>query len=181
MCSSWTWTTWTASWPVAEPAVVDTSPLIFLAGAGLLDLLEVVIGPASIPRTVAAEVRRRGPEDVTARALARAHWLAIVEDPPIPEVILARSLGPGESAVLAWALAHPPTEAILDDQAARRCATALDIRVRGTVGLVLAARRRGLLPAARPVLEQLRRSGMYLSDRVLEQALARVGESSPGV
>jgi predicted nucleic acid-binding protein len=34
----------------------------------------------------------------------------------------------------------------------------------------------GHIPAARPVIERLRASGMYLSDPVVDQALARVGE-----
>jgi predicted nucleic acid-binding protein len=61
-------------------------------------------------------------------------------------------------------------------RAGRRCATTLGIPIRGTLGLVLTAKQRGEISAARPVLEQLRLSGMYLSDRVMNQALALVGE-----
>ncbi len=64
----------------------------------------------------------------------------------------------------------------MDDLAARRCAGALGIPVRGTLGLVLTAKQQGEITAARPVLEQLRLCGMYLSDRVMNQALARIGE-----
>ncbi len=85
-------------------------------------------------------------------------------------------LGAGESAVLTWGYVNPGTEVIVDDLAARRCAAALGIPVRGTLGLVLTAKQQGILPAARPVLEQLRLSGMYLSDRVMNQALVLVGE-----
>jgi predicted nucleic acid-binding protein len=42
--------------------------------------------------------------------------------------------------------------------------------------VVIAARQHGVIPAARPVLEQLRRAGLYLSDRAMQQALALVGE-----
>jgi predicted nucleic acid-binding protein len=85
-------------------------------------------------------------------------------------------LGDGESSVLAWAYQYPGTEVIVDDLAARRCAAALGLPVRGTLGLVLIAKQRGAITAARPVLERLRQSGMYLSDSVLNQALALVGE-----
>jgi predicted nucleic acid-binding protein len=61
-------------------------------------------------------------------------------------------------------------------RAGRRCATTLGIPIRGTLGLVLTAKQRGEISTARPVLEQLRLSGMYLSDRVMNQALALVGE-----
>ena len=40
----------------------------------------------------------------------------------------------------------------------------------------LTAKQRRVIPAARPVLDQLRRHGMYLSDRVINEALAKVGE-----
>jgi predicted nucleic acid-binding protein len=46
----------------------------------------------------------------------------------------------------------------------------------GTLGLILTAKKRGMIPQARPVLENLQQSGMYLSDRILDQALKLVGE-----
>lgn len=85
-------------------------------------------------------------------------------------------LGGGESAVLSWGYAHPGTEVIIDDLAGRRCAETFGIPVRGTLGLVLIAKKREMIPAARPVLEKLRLSGMYLSEKVLNQALAKVNE-----
>ena len=91
-------------------------------------------------------------------------------------MVQAWDLGHGESSVLAWALTNPGTLAILDDLAARRCAATLRIPVRGTLGLVLVAKQRGRIEAARPVLEAMRGSGMYRSDSVLSRALALVGE-----
>ena len=63
-----------------------------------------------------------------------------------------------------------------DDLAARRCPATFRIPVRGTLGLVLLAKQRGRISAARPVLEAMCASGMYLSDPVLNKALALVGE-----
>jgi predicted nucleic acid-binding protein len=103
-------------------------------------------------------------------------WIQVLDPIPVPAVIQAWDLGPGESAVLAWAQLHPETEAIIDDLAARRCARVLGIGVRGTLGLLLLAKQRGRIARARPVLDALRREGMYLSDRVVDEALALVGE-----
>ncbi|HID56261.1 TPA: DUF3368 domain-containing protein [Candidatus Poribacteria bacterium] len=64
----------------------------------------------------------------------------------------------------------------IDDLAARRCASTLGIPVRGTLGLVLIAKQRGLIPAAKPIVEQLLSNGMYLSRKVINKALALVGE-----
>jgi predicted nucleic acid-binding protein len=59
-------------------------------------------------------------------------------------------------------------------QAARRCAQVLNIQTQGTLGLVVVAKQQGLVPAVRPVLEQL--AGMFMSDRLEDQVLAAAGE-----
>lgn len=78
--------------------------------------------------------------------------------------------------MLALAASFPGSTAVIDDLAGRRCAEAMGLLLRGTVGLVLAAKQAGRIAAARPILEQLRDSGMYLSDATLNRSLARVGE-----
>jgi predicted nucleic acid-binding protein len=161
---------------VADLAAVNTSPLIFLTRVNLLDLLQLAAPEIAVPAPVADEIRRRGAGDPSARALAETPWLQVVDAPAVPAAIQAWDLGPGETAVLAWCAARPGVEAIVDDFNGRRCARALDIPVRGTLGLVLLGKRRGRLLEARPVLELLRRSGMYLSDRVMNRALTTVDE-----
>jgi predicted nucleic acid-binding protein len=99
-----------------------------------------------------------------------------VEVRDIPTKIERWDLGAGESAVLAWCIGHPGAEAIIDDLAGRRCADALGVPVRGTLGLILIAKRRGHIDAARPILESMRRAGMYLSQAVLDRALSSVEE-----
>ncbi len=161
---------------MAERPAVNASPLIYLAGADLLNFLQLAGSEIVVTRPVAEEIRAGGSVDAAVRALESTSWLTVVDPPPVPPTIQAWDLGAGESSVLAWAHANPGTVAILDDLAARRCAAALRIPVRGTLGLVLVAKQRGRIPAARPVLEAMRASGMYLSDSVLNKALALVGE-----
>ena len=88
---------------MVEPPVVNASPLIFLAGAGLLDFLRLIAETALMPASVADEIHRRGLPDVTAQALQNNTWIIRIEDPPIPRIIQAWDLGEGESAVIAWA------------------------------------------------------------------------------
>jgi predicted nucleic acid-binding protein len=156
--------------------VVNASPLIFLANAGLLDFLRLAGDPVMVPLAVVREIQPGGLADAAYRALTQTNWLVTVDPGPVPPVIQSWSLGDGEASVLTWALTHPGTEALVDDLLARRCAASLGLAVRGTVGLVLTAKQRGIIAAARPVLEALRQSGMYLSDRVMNQALAVGGE-----
>lgn len=161
---------------VAEPAVVNASPLIFLSRAGLIDLLQLISTKIIVPEAVASEIEVRGGSDPTAQALADTSWLVITQTPPVPAQIQAWGLGPGESSVIAWAHAHKGSEAIIDDLAGRRCAAAFKIPVRGTLGLVLIAKQRGHISSARELLDELRQAGVYLSDRVLNEALRRVRE-----
>lgn len=161
---------------MTEPPVSDSSPLIVTSRAGQLHLLRVVNEIVCLPRAVLTEIRRYGPYDRTVRAIADTPWLVLVDVPEVAPVVRAWRLGDGESEVLSWALNHPGCEAIIDDSPARRRARALGIPVIGTAGVVLRAKQRGVIPAARPILERLRREGLYLSDRVLDEALTLVGE-----
>ncbi|HOE12051.1 MAG TPA: DUF3368 domain-containing protein [bacterium] len=159
-----------------ERPAVNASPLIFLAKADLLDLLQLVGKEIVVPAPVAREIEQRGRSDPTARAIENTAWLVVLDIPSVPEQIQSWDLGIGESSVLAWAYSHPGTIAILDDLAARRCAATLGIPVRGTLGLVLAAKKLGRISKARPILDKLRSSGMYLSERIVNEALSLVGE-----
>jgi len=134
---------------MVETAVVNASPLICLSRAGLADLLRQSAQTIVVPAAVAREILARGPRDLTAATLASSTWLKQVEDPAVPPGILAWDLGDGESSVLAWALAHSGARAVIDDLEARRCAESLGIPLRGTVGLILRARRAGLIDSAR--------------------------------
>lgn len=160
---------------MGETAAVNASPLIYLTGAGQLDLLQLAGDEIVVPRAVADEVGRWGPGDPVAQALAETTWLEVVPNSAVPPSVLAWDLGAGETAVLSSALTRQAT-AILDDRGGRRCALAHRIPVRGTLGLVLLAKKQGKIAAARPLLELMREQGMYLSDAVLNRALALAEE-----
>jgi predicted nucleic acid-binding protein len=162
---------------VADPPIANTSPLIVLAQGGRLDLLRVAGEQILIPRAVEREVRRFDLPDATKKVIVETPWLKVVDSGPVPPIISGLGLDHGEEAVLAWALAHSGTLAIIDDRRGRRAATAIGVPVVGTLGLILEAKRRAIIPAARPVVEHLlRTTDWYLSASFREQALARVGE-----
>ena len=157
-----------------EPPVVNASPVIVLARAGQIDLLRLLGDRIVIPAAVAAEVMVHS--DEAARTLNTEEWIEQVPPGPVSEVVAAWDLGAGESAVLTWALRHAGTLAVIDDYAARKCASTFGVTVRGTLGLALLAKQRGRVTEARPLVEELRRAGLYLSDAVVRDALALVGE-----
>jgi predicted nucleic acid-binding protein len=168
--------TWTMNLPVAEKAIINASPLIFLSRSHHLDLLKAFASVVWVPESVAAEILHRGQQDITARAIKETEWLVTKSVPDIPITIAEWRLGAGESSVLALASEHSGTEVVIDDLAGRKCAASLNVPVRGTLGIVLIAKKRGLIPKARPVIEDMMIAGLYLSRKVTNQALRRVGE-----
>jgi predicted nucleic acid-binding protein len=148
--------------------IVDASPRILLSKAGRLDLLRVGAGTVVVPAVVCEEIVVKGPADPTARALASAAWLDVVPVGEIPGPVAACRLDRGETAVLALAHGEPDCEVVLDDLAARRAAASL--------GVILLAKREGVLPAAHPTIEELRKVGLYLDDDFVADVLKRVGE-----
>ena len=160
-----------------ERVVVDASPLIVLFKSGLAELLPQLFSEVIVPASVRREVMVAGKEDDASAGLAKATWAVSVEDPIIPPIIAGWDLGAGESSVLALALNHEGTRAVLDDRAARNCAQALQILVLGTVGTIVLAKRRGLTPSVKIALTRMSDAGCWLSEDLVQAALREAGES----
>lgn len=160
---------------MANHVVINSSPLIFFSRSKHVAILEQFASQVLVPQAVAEEIQRRGTSDPTATLIKTTPWLEVVLTDRVPDEILEWGLGAGESAVLALALTRG-CEAVVDDLAGRRCAASIGIPVRGTLGIVLIAKRRGWIPSARAVMEDMLAAGLYLSRPVLDRALERVGE-----
>jgi len=162
---------------VPATLIVNASPLIYLSRVeGLTWLCRLSAERVEIPGAVIGEVSVGHDGHSIIRAVDAQSGVHRVEDVTIPTVIAAWDLGPGETQVLAHCLSRPGVIAVLDDGAARQCSRSLGISVVGTLGVVLAAKRLGLLSAARPVVEKLLAEGLYLSPSLVTEALADVGE-----
>lgn len=156
--------------------VVNASPLIFLSHIDALSLLGQLATEVRVPLSVREEVlARQGSEPMLAR-LDQAKFLRLEPNLPLPLEVAGWDLGAGESQVLAHALTLSNCEAVLDDLQARNCAKSLGIPVVGTLGILLRARKLGLIAAARPLIEELLGRQLYLSRDLVEKGLAEVGE-----
>lgn len=160
-----------------DSLVVNASPLIFLARVGGIDwLARLARPPLLVPRAVIEEVQVGPGGEQIVGMLAKDSRFKVPDDIQVPTLIGTWDLGSGESQVPAQGQASPGHGVVLDDLAARSCARNLGIAVIGTLGVVLAARRHGLIAQARPVIETLVREGMFLSRDLIEDALREVGE-----
>ena len=150
--------------------VVNASPVIVLARINHLFLLQQVAEELVVPAGVAKEIAQ-GPEDDPARQWLQAQGRELVREVQVvPPVIIAWNLGLGESEVLSWAYQNPGYEVILDDRAARNCALSLNLPVRGTISLILLAKRNGPLKEITPILLQLEQAGFRIGTNIISAA-----------
>lgn len=156
--------------------VVNASPLILLGKIGRVALLGELSDELIVPAVVAREVGAKPDGERIVSEIASLVGTRIEEDIITSPEIAAWNLGRGESQVLALAGTYPGSRAVLDDLEARRCAQSLGLPLIGTLGVVLRAKRKGVIERARPVIEHLRGVGLYASDTLVEQALAHLGE-----
>ena len=156
--------------------VVNASPIIVFSRLGLLDTFESVLPSCGIPFGVVEEIKA-GPKDNPASV-----WLVgtgsrhIVTVPTINPAVAGWDLGKGESEVITYCYEHKGSGAVLDDYAARKCAAALGIPIRGTLGLIVLSKRCGLLDEVAPVLDQLPQIGFRINAALIEEAKRLAGE-----
>jgi predicted nucleic acid-binding protein len=100
----------------------------------------------------------------------------IQDAPDISPFVRAWDLGPGESSVLSISEKVIDATAVLDDLAARRRAYALGLPVVGTLGLVLMAKKQGMISSARQTLETIVAAGLFVSARHIATICKQGGE-----
>ena len=82
----------------------------------------------------------------------------------------------GEAETIAFALENEVDVLLLDDKDARKIARSFGLRVTGTLGLLLLAKRKGLISQIAPYVEELRRNGFRISEEVVKRVLKEAGE-----
>jgi len=155
----------------------NTGPIIALAKADRLSVLQALYGTVHISAAVHRELLARIGSEATRIDDALRSFL-IVEAPLslFPEVEhLTRSLGAGEQQALGLALARAEL-LLLDDRAARQAARQLGVRITGVAGVLIEAKRHGFIPEVRPLLEAIRNQGYWLSEALIDTAARLTGE-----
>lgn len=159
------------------PVVTNSGPIIALAVVGQLNVLGALYDSVLVPGAVWGEVTEAGAGRPGAHELASATWVERVDIDPPPDRLLTEELGAGEAEAITLAVRRGARLLLLDDRRARRIAEiAYGLRVKGAAGVLVAAKRRGLIAAVRPLLEAMRIHGYHLSQRLIDSACREVGE-----
>jgi predicted nucleic acid-binding protein len=104
----------------------------------------------------------------------------MVEQPlpePLDRRLVESVLHSGEREAIGLALQTDAEWVVLDDEAARRLALSLGLPVTGTLGVLILAKRAGILPAVHPLLEALIAADFRIDARLRGWVLRNAGEA----
>lgn len=154
-----------------------TSPLIAFSLLERLDLLHALLGRITITEVVRSELLAGGdkPGQPAIAAAIRARRIQVIADtwpePTFPD------LDEGEASTLRAAIhQRAPCLVLIDERAGRAVARDLGIAHAGTLGLIVQAKKRGLVPAAKTLFERLFAQDFRVSAKLINEALAQASE-----
>jgi predicted nucleic acid-binding protein len=156
--------------------ICNTSPLQYLHQIGQLSILPALAGSIIVPPSVQVELDAGIVKGLDLPTIENLGWVRIQSPISAKAASLITDLGPGESQVLLLALEIPGSVALLDDAMARRVAIAKGIPIKGTLGLLIDAKRIGHLATVEPSLDRLQGLGFRLAQQTREAVLKLAGE-----
>ena len=161
--------------------VSDTSPLSNLAIVDHLFLLKEIYQTVIIPKAVAEELANAQTDEPRIAAVLLLDWVTVKNAQNvalIAELRNERLLDRGESEAIALALELNAEELLIDERLGRREAARLGISMTGVLGILLIAKRRGLIAAVRPVMDELITVARFrVSSQLYAEVLTAANES----
>ena len=159
--------------------VSNTSPITNLAGIGKLDLLHQLYGTITIPQAVYNEmagIGRTVPGTLEVQALP---WIATQSVIDLNQVTALQAvLDQGEAEAIALALQLSAELLIIDERPGRAIAQQCGIKIIGVLGMLLEAKRQGLIVVVKPLMDQLiNEVEFWISRSVYESVLQAANES----
>ena len=141
-----------------EKAIIDTSVLIALERINILDVLCRIYSHIILPEAVVNEF---GPPSIDCYSSEK------VKSPMVRLLVFDLNLGRGEAESIALA-SEIGLRLVLDDLKARKVAENLDLKITGTIGVLLKAESLALIDSAYDKAKELRDKGFYISDQLLD-------------
>lgn len=155
--------------------VSDTSAISNLLIIGRIDLLRQLYRRVVIPETVADELRVIATHRT---ALGELDWIETVElrDKAL-YTLLIETLDKGEAEAIGLSVELSADLLLIDERDGRAAASNLGIDIIGIAGVLVEAKRVGLLQLVKPELEKLATdAGFWISPGLVAEVLSSVGE-----
>ncbi|MCS7266288.1 MAG: DUF3368 domain-containing protein [Armatimonadetes bacterium] len=159
--------------------VSNTSPIMNLALIGRLDLLQALYTQLFIPEAVGKELECLAQHHNELKGIVGLDW---IKQMSVQNRVLVKSLqsilDEGEAEAIALAAELGADLLLIDERHGRKVCQRLGIKVIGLVGVLIEAKRRGILHEVKPYLDALvGQAGFWLSQPVYIRAMKEVGEA----
>lgn len=156
----------------ASIAVSNTSPLIALKHAGVLEKLYLLFQRIIVPPSVMREL------SVKEKEYFQSLSFLSVEEPRDRRLVLVLKtiVDKGEAEAITLAL-EKSNLLIIDDLKGRKVARRLGLEIIGTLGVLKAMKLKDILREVKPFIERLREKGFYISDDLINKLLSDIGEA----
>lgn len=156
--------------------IADAGPLIAFARVQQLGLLPQIFVRVLVTDEVIAECTVR-PDFAESQAIQEAFKNKLLHrcTAPASQFELALHVDAGEASAIAAAI-ELGCGVLMDDKAGRRMAKNFGVSAIGTVGVLVLAKQKKLIPAVKPILEQLTLTAYFLGDDLISNALLAAGE-----
>ena len=153
--------------------VVNSPPVILLQKIGHLDLLQKLYCRIFIAQAVYKEILADEDINTSERELLLSNnWIEVVEIENIDaKKMFVTSLHVGEVETIILAIEKSADLCVFDDLLARKHAKRFDLNVTGTLGVLVAAKKKGFIRSVAPLLERLVSVGMYVSKELCNTTL----------
>ena len=152
----------------------NTTPFIALSSIGQLDLLPRLFAQVCVVPEVVEECRAGGL--IAVPDLAGLPWLHMVPSSPEISTLALLELDKGEKHTIHAACQHKADLVIIDEKIGRNVAEYLGLSVIGSLGILLNAKRKGLIASFSQCVEEMRRHGLRYHPRLVERLKAECGE-----
>lgn len=158
--------------------VSDSTVLIGLAKIEKTDLLRDIFQKIYIPEAVFREVAEEGHLRAGAKTVREAAWIIKKQIGDHTQAnLLMTFLERGETEVLVLAKEIQADLVLLDEEKARKSAVRAGFKVMGLIGILIVAKRLGLITNIGTYIEKLQREKFRLSEKIVNEALKETGES----
>ena len=163
--------------PDGRDIVINTGPIVALVAAtGDLRVLQRY-RRVYVPLEVCREINVGGPEQFALTEFQQASWLHKSAAPISLSTMLGNTLDAGEASVIQFALDYDIQTVCIDETVGRRIARLSGLQVTGSLGVLLKAKMEGYPIRIAEAISRLRQRGIWLSDRVVRDALEQAGEN----
>jgi predicted nucleic acid-binding protein len=155
--------------------VINTGPIITLTAAvGSLDFLHELYGEILIPFEVIRELEAGGTDCLELACVRECSVLRALTAPVDLPLLLRSQLDWGEASVIQNALNHHIETVVIDEKLGRRMARLHELRVTGSIGILVKASRERLIPDLQSCFGRMREKGIWISEILEKEALSAV-------